>query len=139
MKRLISKIKSINFRQGASFLEIGTTIAMLLYLLLTVVGIFIKRYTVEQLSLRADQMARKVVVCESIDDAEKTIEDNKDVFTDLAFVNDIDITVDYVPGGDASWKKGNYININYSADVDSITVLTKTHYNSRLTKMIEND
>lgn len=138
MKKNKKKLHKIDFTKGASFLEIGITMFMLLYLLLMVVGIFIKRYTVEQLNLRADEMSRKIIVCTSMDDAEKLAEDNIEIF-DLPFVENMKIDIDYVPGGDASWNKGNYINIYYTADVNSVTVLTKTKYNSRIVKMIENN
>lgn len=134
-----NKRKKLNFRQGgATFLEFMVCGLFLVTFLLFIVGLFIKRYTIENINLAADQLARDVVVCESFSDAETVIEDRKPIFLELSYVTDIDIQMDYMLGGTAEWKKGNYIQISYSVKLDSTLTLNESSYYTIITKMIEN-
>ena len=136
---LLDRLKKIDFRKGgASLLELSITTVLLASLLLIIVGLFTKKYTTENVNLLADQMARKIVVCSSLDEAEQYIDDNKDVF-DMDFVEDMEIYIDYVPGGEEVWKKGNFINITFHGKINSISAFTDTTYNVTITKMIEHN
>ena len=129
----------IDFRRGgASFLEFMVCGVFLITLLLLIVGLFIKRYTIENINLAADQLSRDIIVCESYDDAEDLIDDRKQIFLDMSYVKDIDIQMDYMLGGNAEWKKGNYIQISYSVTLDSALTIGETSYYTIITKMIEN-
>lgn len=129
----------INFRKGgASFLEFMVCGVFLITFLLLIVGLFIKRYTIEDINLAADQLSRDIIVCESYDDAEDLIDDRKQIFLDMSYVKDIDIQMDYMLGGNAEWKKGNYIQISYSVTLDSALTIGETSYYTIITKMIEN-
>ncbi len=135
----MDKKKKTDFRKGGgTFLEFSVTSLFLITFLMVIVGLFIKRYTIENINLAADQLARDVVVCESFSDAEIVIEERKQIFLDLTYVTDIDIQMDYMLGGNAEWHKGNYIQISYYVKLDSTLTLNESDYYTVITKMIEN-
>lgn len=130
-------LSKINFRKGSASYELAFTVVLLFFLLLVIIGIFIKRYTVQNLNLLTDELAREVVICDSKDDAEAFVNDNIHYFNDMSYVENTEIYIDYLPGGKTDWKKGTFIAISVSADLDSITTLKNTRYYTRVIKMIE--
>lgn len=137
--KIVKRIKQINFRRGgATYFEFAFCGLFLVMILMIMVGLFIKRYTAENLDLAADQLARDIVTCSTIQEAEDTINQRLPVFMSLSYVDSIDIDVDYVPGSTMEWKKGSFIKITYFAKVDSALLWGDTTYTNTITRMLEN-
>lgn len=130
-------MKKINFKKGATFLEFSVCIVFLMLLLIIVLSIFIRRYISEKCDLYADTMARGIVVCESMDDANLYISSHQDLF-DYDYIEDVTITIDYLIGSEQEWKKGNYISITYICKIDSVFGGI-SEYTITITRMIENE
>lgn len=129
-------MKKINFKKGATFLEFSICIVFLMILLILVLSIFIRRYLCEKCDLYADTMARGIVVCETMDDANLYIESHPEFF-DEDYIEDVTITIDYLIGSSPEWKKGNYITITYICKINSVFGGI-SEYTITITRMIEN-
>ena len=85
IKRIGRKFKKISWTKGATFLEFAVVGVMLLLILLVVVGLFLKRFTVERCDMYADAIARDVITCESMEDAVNKANEELSYF-DIPFV-----------------------------------------------------
>lgn len=136
---VLKRIKEIDLRKGGStFFEFAFCGLFLVIILMIMVGLFIKRYTAENLDLAADQLSRDIVVCASVQEAEDLINQRLGDFMNLKYVDSIDIDIDYVPGSNTEWKKGSFIRITYFAKVDSALLWKSTTYTNTITRMLEN-
>ncbi len=138
IKSIGRKFKKISWTKGATFLEFAVVGVMLLLILLVVVGLFLKRFTVERCDMYADAIARDVITCESMEDAVNKANEELSYF-DIPFVENMTVTVDYAVGSDTNWKKGNYIVLTFSGNISSVITLTETTYMCDVFKMIENN
>lgn len=133
----------INFKKGAgTFLEFSITGVMLTWILLMIVGLFMKRYSIEDFELYSEQISREVVVCESLEDARQLAEDRKqELFSQISTIdeNSVTISVDYAPGSPQEWKKGNFLVIYVTGHINSTLMITETNYSTRIMVMIENN
>lgn len=136
-------MKRIDFKRGAgTFLEYSITGVMLTVILLMIVGIFIKRYSIENFNLYSNQIARDIVTCTSIEEARQRAEDEAQMYfsnIDTIDMSTLKISVEYSLGSDAEWEKGNYITLYIEGYINSATILTSSYYNTSTMVMIEND
>lgn len=138
IKRIERKFKKISWTKGATFLEFAVVGVMLLSILLIVIGLFIKKFTVERCDMYADAIARDVITCESMEDAVNKANEELTYF-DIPFVEEMNVTVGYAVGSETNWKKGNYIVLSFSGKISSVITLTETDYICDVFKMIENN
>ncbi len=129
--------RKIDWRKGTTFFEFAVISVLLLSLLLVIVGLFIKRFTVERCDMYADAIARDVITCTSLDEARDRANSELSMF-ELPYVEEMNVTIDYALGSNREWKKGNYIVISFSGKISSVLTLTDTEYNDDIFKMIEN-
>ncbi len=134
---MFKRLKKIDWRKGGSFLEFAVISVLLLSLLLVIIGLFIKRFTVERCDMYADAIARDLVTCTSLDEAKDKANDELSYF-EIPYVENMSVTVDYALGSRQEWKKGNYIVVSFTGEISSVSTLTKTTYNADVMKMIEN-
>ena len=134
---MFKRLEKIDWRKGSSFLEFAVISVLLLSLLLVIIGLFIKRFTVERCDMYADAIARDLVTCTSLDEAKDKANDELSYF-EIPYVENMSVTVDYALGSRQEWKKGNYIVVSFTGEISSVSTLTKTTYNADVMKMIEN-
>lgn len=122
--------------KGFAMLEAIFTIPTLLFLLLFIVGMFIRQYTVRNVDLYTEYIARTLVVCESMEDAETKAEDLIDQM-ELSYLSELEVSIDYLPGSQTTWRKGNYIQIVFHGKLNSVLLFGEKDYDTMITKMIE--
>ena len=71
-----------------TFLEFSIAAVMLTFVLLIIISIFMKRYAIENFDLYTNQIARDIVVCESLNEAQKLAQKEADEF--FSRTNNID-------------------------------------------------
>jgi len=70
-------------------------------------------------------IGRDVVVCESKSEAEKLAQKEAErALSNVKYLSNISTSVEYAPGSENKWKKGNLVYITVSATVHSTTPLT---------------
>lgn len=130
-------------RKGTgTFVEYTITSVFLMWLLLMIVGIFMKRYTIENFDLYTDRIAREIVVCDSLSAAETLARDKADeYFDDLSLVdaNQLIVSLDYTIGSDTDWHKGSFITLTIHGKVKSAMLITDTDYEASVMVMIEHN
>lgn len=131
------------FKKGTgTFLEFSITSVMLLWMFLMFVGIFIKRYTIENFDLYTDRISREIVVCDSLEDAESKARSKAyEYFQELSYVDiqNLNISVDYQIGSDQSWHKGSFVTLTISAPIKSAILIDSTRYEASVMVMIEHN
>lgn len=142
-KKMYTKGKKISLISGTgTFLEFSITAVMLTFVLLIIISIFMKRYAIENFDLYTNQIARDIVVCESLDEAQKLAQKEADEF--FSRTNNIDrdsiiIEVEYTVGSPEEWKKGNYITVDIRGKICSLGMFISNDYSSSIIMMIEKD
>ncbi len=132
-------MKKIDFRKGsASFFEFAVCGTFLIYILILIVGFFIRDYTIQLCDKYIDEISRAAVTCSDETELATLLQSKAYTFTELEYVDKADIEADYLPGAGGQWKKGNFIQIDFAITIDSIQFWKKKVYNRTVIKMIEN-
>lgn len=125
-----------DFRKGSTFLEYTTTGVLLTFLILIIVSLFMKRYTLERCDFMADTIARDIVFCDNLSDAQAKAE--ADLLTyNIPFTKNMTVMVTYAAGSKTEWKKGCYISIVFECKIVSFLNATETWHRTEILKMIE--
>lgn len=133
-------MKKVNLETGTSLLEFSITGLFLTFILLALVNIFMKRYAMENFELYTSQIAREIVVCESLEEAQKMAKDLADIYFPMTTNIDSDslkIYVDYTIGSPTEWKKGSYIDVCVSGTIYSFNMFLPSEYESEIMVMVE--
>lgn len=137
------RLKRISFCKGsATFLEFIMTSVFLTVLLLIIVSAFMKYYTIQDFDLYVSKIARDVVTCSSMEEAEELAwQEANELFQDLSFFDRSSMTVSvmYVPGSGEEWKKGNFINVTVTGYINAMGSLTGSYHESNIMMMIEHN
>ena len=123
-------------------MEFSIVSVMLTTILLMIVNIFIKRYAIENFELYSDQIARDIVVCESLDAAKELAKNEAEVFfgrTANIELKSLMVDVDYTMGSDREWKKGNYITLTIAGNINGFNMFVGNTYTTDTMMMIEKD
>lgn len=127
-------------RGSGTFLEFSITAVMLTSILLMIVNLFIKRYAIEDFELVANQISRDIVVCSSIEQAKEKADKEAQSLADMvSHVNYLETEVNFAPGSDEEWKKGNYILIKLKGVIAGYSRFVPSEYVTERLVMIEND
>ena len=127
----------VKCRKGMSFLSFAIGGVFLTYLLLFVIGLFIQQYTVRQCDIYVDTIARKLVVCESMEQAKEVARQCIESVS-ITGVSEMSVDVDYAIGYNAEvWQKGGYLTINVHANISTGLFMGDKPYDRWLMKMIE--
>ena len=116
MKRLLCKRKL----QKGSGEFIGFSISMvgLCSFLVFFIGFYLFFQTTLAMENAANLVGRDVVVCESLEEAEELAQDGAEtLLSGYQGLENIRAYVDYTPGSDEEWKKGNFITVTIMADM----------------------
>lgn len=125
-----------------TFLEYVITSVFLMYFLLLIVGLFMKRYTIEKFDLYTNKIAREIVVCDSLESARQSAQTKmEDYFEEISLINpsEISVSVDYALGSNADWHKGNFITLTIYGKIKSAIMITDTDYEVSVMVMIEHN
>jgi len=131
----------LRLRRGEGEL-IGYMISMilLLYLMIIVLSFTVLHLERQKLDNLTRMISRKCVVCESMEDAQKTAKNHMKAFFKKQKNSCIQrprITVSYTPGGGREWAKGQYIDIIIQAKIKTYEPITTRMATSKTTVMIE--
>ena len=132
------KIKKVS----GTILEYSVTSVMILCMVLMLVSLFMKRYTIENFDLYTDRIGREIVVCDSLEAAErKAREKAEDYFDRFTYIDTdrLSVNVYYQIGADQSWHKGSFIVLTISGPIKSVLMIGETRYESSVTVMIEHN
>ena len=122
--------------KGFALLEAAFTLPVLLILLLFIIGLFIRQFQKRNVDLYAEYIARSLVVCSSMEDAQGKA-DELAGNTELSYLTDFHVQVDYLPGSRTEWRKGNYIQISFTGKLTSILLFGEKEYQTSISKMVE--
>ena len=136
-------MKNINWKKGAGEF-IGFTIASigLLSFLIMILGVSLLNNTSEIMENAVSEIGRQVVTCDSIEEARADAQTIAEyIFKDNHTITPgtVKTEIEFAPGSDQEWKKGNFINIYLSAELVSTTPATSGVKEVSALLMIEND
>ena len=110
-------------RGSGEAIGFGICMTFMTMFLVYLIGFFILTRTTNQMENAANLIARKIVVCDSIEDARVFAQDKAEEYlTDYMSVistDSIEAKVEYTAGSDREWEKGNYITLFLTVDIDS--------------------
>lgn len=136
-------MKKINFRKGAAtFLEFTITATFLTFIVLLIVSLYIKRQTIQKIDLYTDQIARDIVTCTSLEEAQEIAEKKKEeYFSKISHIDisNIQVSVGYAIGSPEEWRRGNYITVIVYGKIKPTLSIGETKYSTRVLKMIEHN
>ena len=87
-------------------------------------------------------ISREIAICESLSDANEKAEEILNAYfhgSDTMPKDEIKISVDYTPGSDQEWKKGNYITIVLSIKIQNTDPFSSGIRETSNMVMIERD
>lgn len=123
---------------GGEFVGFAISMFFLTSILITIIGAVVLQDSLQYLNMVNQQLARDVIVCENIDDAQETAEKNaKEYFKYKKSISDEKVDVFFTPGSEEKWKKGNYITVLISVKIKSISPFTSGRYTSMVITMLE--
>ena len=128
------------YKGSGTFLEYTITSVMLTGILIIMVSIFIKRYSIENFELYSDQIARDIVTCTSLEEAQELAEEEAETFfSEISTIKDDDINVfvEYAAGSPEEWRKGNFIVLYIEGTINPLIATGTTNYYTRTLMMIE--
>lgn len=110
----------------------------MLFLMMIVIGCIVLDHHLQDLDTVSQRIARDVVVCNSLTEAQKQAEmEAKKLMPKTPVVRNVKAYVQYAPGSEKKWKKGNYLFVTVSVRLRSgLPAVSGTHENSTMT-MIE--
>lgn len=126
---MLKRLRKPNMRRGAGeMLSFVITLFLMLYILLLLTGLCITFAVSIQMEHIATEIARDIVVCSSLDEAQEQAQQEARVMErDMMFVkvNSVSADVDYVYASEQEWAKGNYIQLTIHAYVKSTEPMTR--------------
>lgn len=124
---------------------IGWTVAVtgLTSFVILLVGLFFLCRGVSQMENAVDTISRDIVVCDSLSDARTLAQEKAEKqmadFDSVIKAGTVKAEVVYSPGSRQEWKKGNYVTVILSADMDCrVPVISGVRETSAMV-MIERD
>ena len=116
----------INFKKGAGeIIGFAISAVILTSFLLIMVGIFSMDQSIKTMDEVAQNVARDIVVCESIDMAEKLCDKNvHEYLKNEHNLTNITTKVEYTKGFPKLWTRGNFITITITADIKTASQVT---------------
>lgn len=136
-KKFIHKFKQWTRDGGGEFVGAALTLFILLQVMMIAISIVITDYSVSQMEYITSVAARRVVVCESEDEARETARSVVEQFTLPSCVSVDDVWVEYVNGTEHEWTKGNYVDVGVHAQITSVSPFVQTSRSTHQTVMIE--
>lgn len=128
------------YKGSGTFLEYTITSVILTLILIIMVSIFIKRFSIENFELYSAQIARDIVTCTSLEEAQELAEEEAETFfSEISTIreDDINVFVEYAPGSPEEWRKGNFIVLYIEGKINPLVAMGTTNYNTRTLVMIE--
>lgn len=111
-------------RGGGTFLEFSITGVFLTTILILAIELFYRHYYINNFDLCVNQVARDIVVCDSLEDAKKLAKKNaKEYFeaVDGLSKDDIErVDVYYAAGSNQIWEKGSFIEVYVEGKIGGI-------------------
>ena len=138
----VKRNKFVNFKKwmksgGGEFVSAALTLSFLIQILMIAISIVITDYSVSQMEYAISVAARRVVVCESAEEALSTAREVIQQSNLPSCISVDDVWVEYVAGSEHEWKKGNYVDVGMHANITSSSPFVETSRFTHQTVMIE--
>ena len=108
-------------------------------ILIIIIGAVTLHNAQQYMNAVARQLARDIIVCEDLEDAQKTAQRNAEAYVKYKpAIRSVRTEVSYIPGTEEEeWKKGNFVTITLTCRISSISPFTTGVYDDMVTMMIE--
>ena len=127
-------------KSGAGeFIGFSFSALILTSILIIIIGAVTLQDALQYMNAVNRQLARDIIVCEDLEDAQKTAQSNAEAYMkNKPSIRSVKTEVCYVPGTEEEeWKKGNFVNITLTCRITSISPFTTGVYDSMVMMMIE--
>ena len=122
------KKKKVDWKKGSGeFIGFTISCVFLSLFLALIIGVTILNNTGEVMENAVSEIGREIVVCESLEEARSQAQSMAEQVLgpyDSIRAETIEADVDYAPGSDTEWKKGNFIKVFLSAELVSSSPAT---------------
>ena len=132
--------RKINFKKGAGEIIAFTVSAVILTsFLLLMIGMFSMDQSIKTMDEVAGTVARDIVVCENLEQAEKKCEKNAKKYLKYEHnLSNIKTDVKFTDGFPKLWTRGNFVTITITADIHTASPVTNIkHAKTSTIAMIE--
>ena len=136
-------MKKEKWEQGlGGFIGFTVCIVLLFSILMLLIHFFVYFRDIQEADQALSYISREIAVCESLDEANKKAEELIDTYfhgSGTMPKEKMMIKVDYAPGSDTEWEKGNYVVVILSVRIENTDPFSRGIRETSNMVMIERD